>query len=55
MERGVNMHNYLLRINDNTFQRIKLLAKKYNKSINSMIIELLENGYIEFIRRDKND
>jgi len=31
------------------FERIKLMAKFYNKSIAKMMIELLERGYINFL------
>ena len=34
------------------FEKVSLLAKNYNISINKMMIRLLEIGYLEFIRSE---
>ena len=34
------------------FEKVKLLAKTYNISINKMMIRLLEIGYLEFIKSE---
>lgn len=49
------MHEFHVRMDINLFERIKLLASKYHISINEMIIELLEIGYIKSLRRGKNE
>lgn len=49
------MHEFHVRMDINLFERIKLLASKYHISINEMIIELLEIGYIKSLRRDDNE
>ena len=43
------MKKYLLRLNDTLFNRVNLLAKDYNVSINKMFIKLIEIGYLKFI------
>lgn len=50
------MKRYGIRMKLDLFERVKLLARKYNISINKLIIELIETGYVEHIKReDKND
>lgn len=55
LEEVENMHEFHVRMDINLFERIKLLASKYHISINEMIIELLEIGYIKSLRRDDNE
>lgn len=31
------------------FERVKLMAKKYNKSITKIMVELIEIGYIKML------
>lgn len=40
------------RCNDYLYSKLKLMAKFYNMSINQLIIELIEIGYLE---REKQD
>lgn len=40
------------RINDYLYSKLKLMAKYYNMSINQLMIELIQIGYLE---REKND
>ena len=40
------------RVNDYLYSKLKLMAKYYNMSINQLMIELIEIGYLE---REKND
>ena len=43
---------YLIRFRMDLFEKVKLLAKTYNISINKMMIRLLEIGYLEFIKSE---
>ena len=49
------MHEFHVRMDNNLFERIKLLSKKYHLSINDIVIELLELGYIKILGRNKNE
>ena len=40
------------RINDYLYSKLKLMAKHYNMSINQLMIELIQIGYLE---KEKND
>lgn len=40
------------RINDYLYSKLKLMAKYYNMSINQLMIELIQIGYLE---KEKND
>ena len=40
------------RVNNYLYSKLKIMAKFYNMSINQLMIELIEIGYIE---REKND
>ena len=40
------------RINNYLYSKLRIMAKFYNMSINQLMIELIEIGYIE---REKND
>lgn len=46
------MKEFHIRIDSYLFERIKLLSEKYKISINQIIIELLETGYIKFMEVD---
>lgn len=40
------MKKLTLRIDNYTYEKIKLISKFYNKSFNAMIIELAQIGYL---------
>ena len=40
------------RINDYLYSKLKIMAKYYNMSINQLMIELIQIGYLE---KEKND
>lgn len=48
----VKMVKRTFRINNYLYSKLKIMAKFYNMSINQLMIELIEIGYIE---REKND
>lgn len=48
-------HDTHVRIANDLFERIKILAKKYHLSITDIVIELLEIGYINFLKEVKNE
>ena len=49
---GDYIKTYLIRFRLELFEKVKLLAKTYNISINKMMIRLLEIGYLEFIKSE---
>lgn len=49
------MHEFHIRMNIDLFKRIKILAEKYHISINEIMIELLENGYLKMLERNSNE
>lgn len=46
------MKKYCIRLRIELFERVKLLAKHYNMSVNKMFIKLIEIGYIKMIGDD---
>lgn len=48
------MRRFNLYLQEELFERIKLLAKFYNISITKLMVELLEIGYIDMIDTRKN-
>ena len=46
INKGEKMKKLTLRIDNYTYEKIKLMSKFYNKSFNSMIIELSQIGYL---------
>lgn len=49
------MKKFLLRIPQSTYDRLTLIAKQYDRSINKTIIELLEIGYIYFVKSEREE
>lgn len=44
------MTHFLLRLRTDLYERIRLVAKQSNLSINKMIIELIEIGFISYLK-----
>lgn len=40
------MKRLTVRMDDYTYKKIELMAKHYNKTVNAIIIELIQNGYL---------
>lgn len=53
--REKKMKKFLLRIPQSTYDRLTLIAKQYDRSINKTIIELLEIGYIYFVKSEREE
>ena len=47
------MNRLTVRMDDYTYKKIELMAKHYNKTINAIIIELIQNGYL--VKENIND
>jgi predicted HicB family RNase H-like nuclease len=43
------MKRTTLRFRNELYERVKLMAKEYNLSINKMIIKLIEIGYLKML------
>ena len=43
-----------IRVNDYLYSKLKVMARFYNMSINQLMIELIELGYIEREKQDMN-
>ncbi len=52
---GVNIRRFDLYLPIDLFNRVKLMAEKYNISITKMMINLLEVGYLKFLENGGND
>lgn len=46
------MKRFCIRLRIELYDRVKLLAKHYNMSINKMVIRLIEIGYMKMIGDD---
>lgn len=46
------MKNYVIRMRNELFERVKILAKEYGLSINKMLIKLIEKGYLKMLGDD---
>lgn len=40
------MKRLTVRMDDYTYKKIELMAKHYSKTVNAIIIELIQNGYL---------
>ena len=47
------MKRLTVRMDDYTYKKIELMAKHYNKTVNAIIIELIQNVYL--LKENKND
>ncbi|MBO5184065.1 MAG: hypothetical protein J6B64_06730, partial [Bacilli bacterium] len=52
IRKGVKMKRFCIRLRIELYDRVKLLAKHYNMSINKMVIRLIEIGYMKMIGDD---
>lgn len=43
-----------IRVNDYLYSKLRVMSKYYNMSINQLMIELMELGYIEREKQDVN-
>lgn len=48
------MTHFLLRLRTDLYERVRLVAKQSNLSINKMIIELIEIGFISYLKDSYN-
>lgn len=46
IEKECYMKRLTVRMDDYTYKKIELMAKHYNKTVNAIIIELIQNGYL---------
>jgi predicted transcriptional regulator len=49
------MKRFTYRIDDFTYNKVKLLAEQYHRTITSVITELIQIGFIEFNKRGTNE
>ena len=51
----MDIKHFLLRIREDTFEHVKTIAKRNNRSINETMIELLLNGIVKDMGVQENE
>lgn len=49
------MKRFTYRVDDFTYNKVKLLTKQYHRTMTSVLTELIQIGYVEFIRVGSNE